>query len=154
MKPRQGWLLRQDDRLVHLGTDSLGERPPRSEQKGRPPYSGVGSTNRLPMRVFATVSQHSTAQRRLSAFPVGNSCKIYERQQKIPQDQENILIVMSNAANDDSRSRAADNDGAVAAVSLTAQFPMRRSSQPIGFSGLARRSRDRTVPPTDRSPGW
>ena len=54
-------------------------------RKDEAPYSGVGPTNILPRAALPTVSQHSTAQRRLSGFPVGNSCKINGRQQKTPQ---------------------------------------------------------------------
>jgi hypothetical protein len=52
------------------------------------PYSGVGPTNMLPRSAFPTVSQHSTAQRRLSGFPVGKSCKINGRQQKTPRTRK------------------------------------------------------------------
>src|SRR5262245_28756245 len=65
-------------------------------RKDEAPYSSVGPTNALPSAAVPMVSQHSTVQRRLSGFPVGNSCKINGRQQYTPQDQENRKIVTSS----------------------------------------------------------
>src|SRR5215218_167517 len=76
-------------------------------RKDEAPYSGVGPTNMLPRRAFATVSQHSTTQGRLSGFPVGNSCKINGRQQKIPQPQENMLTVTRSRRANSGQSYAA-----------------------------------------------
>src|SRR4029453_15041262 len=62
-------------------------------RKDEAPYSGVGPTNMLPRAAAATVTQHNTHQCRLTGFPVGNSCKIKGRQQKTPQDHENMYTM-------------------------------------------------------------